>query len=76
MCPVCIATAALIASKVTSAGGLAAIGIRKFGVTNAAGKNPAPTPSNLCGEESAVGEIVPNSNQRRDQYANDRDSER
>jgi hypothetical protein len=41
MCPVCIATAALIAGKVTSAGGLAAIAIRKFGVKNAVDKNPA-----------------------------------
>jgi hypothetical protein len=31
MCPVCIATAALIAGKVTSASGAAAIAIKKLG---------------------------------------------
>jgi hypothetical protein len=41
MCPVCIATAALIAGKVTSASGLAAIAIRKFGVKNTLDKKPA-----------------------------------
>jgi hypothetical protein len=39
MCPVCLATAALIAGKVTSASGLAAIAIKKFGVKNAVDKN-------------------------------------
>jgi hypothetical protein len=32
MCPVCVATAALIAGSATSTGGLAAIVIRKFGM--------------------------------------------
>jgi hypothetical protein len=41
MCPVCIATAALIAGKVTSASALAAIAIRKFGVKNTLDKKPA-----------------------------------
>jgi hypothetical protein len=46
MCPVCIATAALIAGKVTSAGGLAAIAIKKFGGKNAVDNTPAqPDPS-------------------------------
>ena len=45
MCPVCITTAVLIAASVTSTGGLAAIGINKFGVKNAEEKNPHPTPS-------------------------------
>jgi hypothetical protein len=36
MCPVCVTTAALIAGKVTSASGLAAIAIKKFGVKNSA----------------------------------------
>jgi len=36
MCPVCLTTAMLIAGSVLSTGGLAAIGIRKFGVKNAA----------------------------------------
>jgi hypothetical protein len=40
MCPWCLTTAALIAGKVTSAGGLAAITIKKFGKT-ATDKNPA-----------------------------------
>jgi hypothetical protein len=44
MCPFCIATAALIAGKVASTGGVAAIAIKKFGGKNAADKNPAPTP--------------------------------
>jgi len=44
MCPVCIATAALIAGSVTSSGGLAAIAIKKLGVKNAADNHPAPTP--------------------------------
>ena len=67
MCPVCIATAALIAGKVTSTGGVAAIAIRKLGGKNAVENNPAPTSSKLSGKENAAGEIVPNSNhQRRD----------
>jgi len=37
MCPVCLTTAALIAAKVSSTGGLAAIAIKKFGL-----KNPRP----------------------------------
>jgi hypothetical protein len=35
MCPICIAAAVLIAGKVTSTGGVAAIVIKKFGVKNA-----------------------------------------
>jgi hypothetical protein len=42
MCPVCIATAALIAGKVTSSAGAAAIAIRKLG-----GKNAADDPVRL-----------------------------
>jgi hypothetical protein len=42
MCPVCIATAALIAGKVTSSAGVAAIAIRRFG-----GKNAADDPVQL-----------------------------
>jgi hypothetical protein len=41
MCPVCLTTAALIAVSVTSAGGLAAIAVRKFGMKNAP-ENNAP----------------------------------
>jgi hypothetical protein len=76
MCPVCLAAAALIAGKVTSTGGAAAIVIRKFGGKKAVDNNPAPNLSKLSGNENAAGEIVPISNQRRDPYANDRDSER
>jgi hypothetical protein len=42
MCPVCIATAALIAGKLTSSAGVAAIAIRKLG-----GKNAADDPVQL-----------------------------
>jgi hypothetical protein len=45
MCPLCIATAALIAGKVASTGGLAALAIKKLGVKNAVDNNPAPTRS-------------------------------
>jgi hypothetical protein len=45
MCPLCITTAVLIASSVTSTGGLAAIAIKKFGARNAADNNSAGTPS-------------------------------
>jgi hypothetical protein len=45
MCPVCIATAMLIAGSATSTGGLAAIAIQKFGVKNALDNRPAPPPS-------------------------------
>ena len=46
MCPVCIATAALIAGSVTSTGGLAAIAIKKFGGKNAIDNCPAqPDPN-------------------------------
>jgi len=45
MCPVCLTTAMLIAGSVTSTGGLAAIAIKKFGVTNAVDHQPVPTPS-------------------------------
>jgi len=46
MCPVCLTTAALIAGKVTSASGLAAIAIKKFGGKNAAEITPAQPDSN------------------------------
>jgi hypothetical protein len=76
MCPVCLAAAALIAGKVTSTGGAAAIVIRKFGGKKVTDNHPALDPSKLAGEENAARETVPISNQRRDPYANDRDSER
>ena len=43
MCPVCIATAALIAGSATSTGGLAAVVIKKLGAKSAVESNPAPT---------------------------------
>jgi hypothetical protein len=45
MCPVCIATAALIASSATSTGGIAAIAIRKFGIKSAVETQPVSTPA-------------------------------
>jgi hypothetical protein len=45
MCPLCIATAVLIAGKVTSTGGVAAMVIKKFGVKNVVDKNPVSTNS-------------------------------
>lgn len=76
MCPVCIAAAAVMAGKVTSTGGAAAIAIRKFRGKNAVDNDSASNPSKLSGKENAAGEMVANSDQRRDSYANDRDSER
>ena len=43
MCPVCIATAAMIAGKATSSTGLAAVAIKKFGSKNAATTNRTRT---------------------------------
>ena len=42
MCPVCLATALLIAGKVAVTGGVAAIAIQKLGGQNAADNNPDP----------------------------------
>jgi hypothetical protein len=41
MCPVCIATAALIASSAASTGGLTALAVRKFINKSAANQIPA-----------------------------------
>jgi hypothetical protein len=68
MCPVCIATAALIAGKVTSSAGVAAIAIRKLG-----GKNAADNPVQLHLSRSEDEQSVPNSNSRRDEDVNDHD---
>ena len=73
MCPVCLLTAVLIASSVTSTGGLAAIAIRKFGVKNAIDNDPFPAPSKLYRESNGVGEIVANTHQRRNQDVNEHD---
>jgi hypothetical protein len=43
MCPVCLATAMLIAVGVTSTGGLAAVAMKKLGVKNAVDNPPAST---------------------------------
>ena len=72
MCPVCIATAVLIAGSATSSGGLAAIAIRKFGVKNAVDNHPAPTPPGSQKMNGAA-EIIPNPTQRRDHDVNDHD---
>jgi hypothetical protein len=73
MCPVCIATAALIAGSATSTGGLAAVVIKKLGVKSAVESNPAPTPSKLSRKQNGAGEIVSNSTQRRDQDVSEHD---
>jgi hypothetical protein len=67
MCPVCIATAALIAGKVTSSAGAAAIAIRKVG------KNAGDHPVQLNLNRSEDEQSVPNSNPRRDEDVNDHD---
>jgi hypothetical protein len=51
MCPVCLATAILIAVSVTSTGGLAAVAMKKFGVKKAVEITPGTTP----GKEEAHG---------------------
>ena len=43
MCPVCLATAMLIAVSVTSTGGLAAVAMKKFGAKNAVENPLEPT---------------------------------
>jgi hypothetical protein len=53
MCPVCLATAVLIAGSATSTGGLAAVAIRNFGVKGDVDHTPRPTPSKLSGREAA-----------------------
>jgi len=45
MCPICIAAAVLMAGKVTSTGGVAAIALKKFGIKKAVDPHPATTPS-------------------------------
>ena len=45
MCPLCLATAMLIAVGVTSTGGLAAVAMKKFGVKNAVENSPRSTPN-------------------------------
>jgi len=42
MCPVCLVVAALVAGKVTGAGGLAAVAVSKFRPRSGAEKAPAP----------------------------------
>ena len=73
MCPVCIATAMLIAGSVTSTGGLSAMAIRKFGGKNTVDNHPASTPSKVSGSESGAGDIVSNADQRREEDGNQRD---
>jgi hypothetical protein len=68
MCPVCIATAALIAGKVTTSAGAATIAIRKLG-----GKYAADDPVQLHLNRSENKQSVPNSNPRRDEDVNDHD---
>jgi hypothetical protein len=72
MCPVCIAAAALIAGKVTSTGGAAAVAIRRLSGKKAVSDDSVRDPKGS--ENAAAKEIVLISNQRRDEYDNDRDS--
>ena len=58
MCPVCLATALLIAGKVAATGGVAAIAIKKLGGQNAVDNNPASTPSELSRKKNGTGEIA------------------
>jgi hypothetical protein len=44
MCPVCFATAVLIAGSAVSTGGLAAVAIRKFGVKGDVDDTPPKAP--------------------------------
>ena len=46
MCPICITTAVLISSGVTSTSGLAAIAIKTFGGKNPVDNNPAQSDPN------------------------------
>jgi hypothetical protein len=62
MCPLCIASAALIVGKITSASGAATFAITKFTGKSVAGDSLAPTPSKQSTELNAAREIVPNSN--------------
>lgn len=55
MCPFCIATAAVLAGKVTGAGGLAAIAIKKLGGKSAADQHPDSTPK-LSRTKNGAGE--------------------
>jgi hypothetical protein len=57
----------LIAGSATSTGGLAAIAIKKFGMKKTVDDNPDPTPSQLSRESNGAGEIVPNTDQGRNQ---------
>ena len=53
MCPVCIAAAAVIAGKVTSAGGITAIGIRKLASKSSPTNPTSPDLTNAVTENSS-----------------------
>jgi hypothetical protein len=65
MCPMCLATAALIAGSATSTGGLTAIVVKKFGTKSGVDHNSVPTPSELFLKENEARKAVPNLHQRR-----------
>jgi len=65
MCPMCLATAALIAGSATSTGGFVAIIIRRFGLKSVVDSHPAPTPSVVFRKKNGATEIVPNPHPRR-----------
>jgi hypothetical protein len=76
MCPVCIANAALIAGKVTSASGAAAIAVRKLGGKKAGYNDSASTPPSHLETRTQQAGMTQTETKRRDDYANDRDCER
>jgi hypothetical protein len=61
MCPVCLATAMLIAGSATSTGGLTAFAIKKIGAMNKIAQN------------TGAREAAPEASQRRDQDVNVQD---
>jgi hypothetical protein len=76
MCPVCIATAALIVGKVTSASGAAAIAVRKLGGRKRGTTIPLPPHPSYLEMRTQQAGTTQTQTKKRDDYANDRDSER
>ena len=75
MCPVCLATAVLIAGSVTSTGGL--LGDRNEEIRREKRRGQRAPEANpvqaVCRREREQRDIVPNSNQRRGEDGNRRD---
>ncbi len=60
MCPICLATAALIASGVTSSGGLAAIAIRKFKLSRKITEQEKSSQAQIKGEIKMLTSVIKN----------------